>query len=312
MRTIGIGVSIILAAILTTNAAGAAAPPALLTQQGRLLNTDGTSAAGSVTMQFSIYGVSSGGTALWTETQSVALDDGYFAVQLGTTTPLPSSLWTSGALFVGVQVGADAEMVPREQLTSAPFAMVANDAVGDVHANSLTVGGVLVVNSNGELQIGAGQRGPAGPAGPTGAAGPAGPAGPTGPAGPVGATGATGAAGPAGPAGDKGATGPAGPAGPQGATGPQGTIGPPGATGPAGATGATGAQGPAGARGPGIFNCHWTDLPTGSGSCASFEILMGGACRNGSGSSGGSPSGNSWSCYSGHDAGSMLCCSVSS
>src|SRR3989344_2144031 len=56
--------------------------------QGKLVNTNGTNVAnGNYSIVFKIYDVSSGGTALWTETQSsVSVTDGVFQVELGSST----------------------------------------------------------------------------------------------------------------------------------------------------------------------------------------------------------------------------------
>jgi hypothetical protein len=46
---------------------------------------------------------------------------------LGSTTPVPVSLLgTNNTLWLGITVGADSEMTPREQIASVPFAMVAH------------------------------------------------------------------------------------------------------------------------------------------------------------------------------------------
>src|SRR5262245_11759103 len=60
--------------------------PQLITEQGRLLDATGAPVTGTVSLAFSIYDVPTGGTALWTETQSATLDDGYFVLQLGSVT----------------------------------------------------------------------------------------------------------------------------------------------------------------------------------------------------------------------------------
>jgi hypothetical protein len=194
--------------------------PSLLTQQGRLLDAAGNPVAGMVTFVFTIYDATTAGTALWTETQSITLANGYFSAQLGDTTAIPATVFATGAVrYLGVKVGADAEMTPRQPLASVPYALAANDAIGDVHAKTVTVGGVAVISATGTwIGPSTGLAGPAGPAGATGATGATGPAGATGP---IGATGPTGATGPMGPAGP---TGPAGPAGPTGPTGPKGAI----------------------------------------------------------------------------------------
>jgi len=60
--------------------------PQFLNYQGKLTNNDGTAAAGSFAMTFSIYSTKSGGTALWTETQNVTVTNGVFNVLLGSAT----------------------------------------------------------------------------------------------------------------------------------------------------------------------------------------------------------------------------------
>jgi hypothetical protein len=195
--------------------------PSTLTQQGRLLNADGTAATGTVSLVFSLYADGTSTTALWTETQSVALDGGYFSVALGSATPFTSGLWDGATKFLGLKVGADSEMTPREELTSIPYAMLANEVNGDIHPSSVTVGGVLIIKPNGTLGVAGGPTGPSGPQGPTGATGPQGTS-TIGPTGPGGVAGPGGPSGPAGVIGTDGPSGPAGPAGPAGLAGPSG------------------------------------------------------------------------------------------
>jgi len=214
------------AATLLAAASASSAVPGTLTEQGRLLDSSGNPATGSVSITFAIYDAASNGTSLWTETQNVTLDSGYFSVRLGETTAIPTSVFDGSTRYLGVKVGTDAEMTPRQTLVSVPYALMANNAVGDITPTSVSVNGTTVINSSGQW-VGS-TAGLQGPTGATGATGPTGAAGATGPAG------ATGATGPAGPAGATGAVGPTGPAGANGATGATG------ATGPAGPTGASG------------------------------------------------------------------------
>ena len=186
----------------------AAAVPSFLVEQGRLLDTAGQPLTGAAMLHFTIYDASSGGSSLWTETQMVTLDGGYFSARLGDVTPLPASVFTGAERFLGVSVNGDPEMAPRQTIDSVPYAFVANNAVGDITPVTVTVGGTLVINASGQW---------VGP--PSGMVGPTGPAGPAGSAGPQGAAGA---AGLPGPAGATGLPGPAGAAGPQGPAGPPG------------------------------------------------------------------------------------------
>jgi hypothetical protein len=218
------------AALLGTVLAAAtasAAVPSFLTEQGRLLDASGNPATGTVSITFAIYDSLAGGTALWTETQSISLDEGYFSARLGESTPIPASAFGGAPRYLGVKVGSDAEMTPRQTLGSVPYALLSNNAVGDITPTSISVNGTQVVDATGAW-VGAptGLVGPTGPVGPAGSAGPTGPAGAAGPMGPAGAAGATGPAGAAGPAGPAGPVGAAGPQGPAGAQGPVGPAGP--------------------------------------------------------------------------------------
>lgn len=93
--------------------------------QGKLTNTNGTNVSnGTYSIVFSIYTVASGGSNIWTETQgSVTVTDGVFQVALGSVTSLPGSVdFNSDSLYLGIKVGADAEMSPRVRFTAAPYA----------------------------------------------------------------------------------------------------------------------------------------------------------------------------------------------
>jgi hypothetical protein len=235
-----------LAAALAAPTALAAVPHAL-TEQGRLFDTAGAPLAGTVTITFTVHDAPTGGNALWTEAQAVTLDAGYFSAQLGASVAMPASLWDGSVRYVGIAVGTDAEMSPRQPTQSVPYALVTGDAVGDIHPTSVSVNGHVVIDTGGNW---------VGPA--TGLVGPAGAAGAPGPAGATGAAGATGPQGPAGPTGASGAAGAAG------ATGPQGPAGPTGATGAAGAAGPQGPQGPAGSLSGGVsgYLPRWTGAST--------------------------------------------------
>jgi|GEM_PF-1150367 len=180
----------------------AAQVPTTMIHQGRLLDRAGAPVSGSQSVTYRLYDAATGGSAVWTEALTVTLDEGYFSTQLGATTPLTPAVFSGRTRYLGVTVGTDAEMTPREPIGSVPYALVAGNVVGDITPSSITVNGTTVVDSMGRW-TGPGMGTP----GPTGPAGPAGPAGPTGP---------MGAAGPAGPTGPMGPAGPIGPAGPRG------------------------------------------------------------------------------------------------
>lgn len=106
--------------------AAKAAVPEKINYQGYLTSSTGTAVNGSVQMVFSIYSVDTGGTALWTETQTVSVSNGVYSVVLGAATPV--TLAFDAQYYLGVKVGTDAEMTPRRPLTSVGYALRAKVA----------------------------------------------------------------------------------------------------------------------------------------------------------------------------------------
>ncbi|WP_275939278.1 collagen-like protein [Polyangium spumosum] len=222
-------------------AAAEAAVPQTITHQGRLYDAKDAPVNGTLQVRFAIYADASSVDPIWSESHDITFEEGYFSANLGTSTPFDKNVFDGSVRYLGVTVGDDPEMTPRAPVQSVPYAMLAGDAVGDIHPTSVSIGGTVVIDEAGKW-VGdpSGLIGPEGPQGPMGPKGATGATGATGPAGPKGATGAQGPTGPMGPVGP---TGPTGPTGAKGATGAQGPTGPVGPTGP---KGATGAQGPTG------------------------------------------------------------------
>ncbi len=121
-----LGMFLFLGSGLMVHGPALAAVPQLLTYQGLLKNSSGSYLTGTYSMVFKIYNVSTGGTALWTETQSsVSASSGRFSVELGSVTPL--NLAFNAQYWLGIQVGSDIEMAPRIKLTSVGYAYNAED-----------------------------------------------------------------------------------------------------------------------------------------------------------------------------------------
>ena len=117
--------------------AAAGTVPQTLTQQGRLLDSTGAPVdAVQLTFTFSLYTTGAAGTAIWTENQSITPDNGYFSAKLGDVTAFTPTIFdgSQGTLYLGIKIGSDAEMAPRQELTSVPFAMLALNAVSASHA----------------------------------------------------------------------------------------------------------------------------------------------------------------------------------
>lgn len=137
---------IVAAAVITLASAGVAyAPsasaanpvPLTITQQGRLLDNTGTAVDGvQLTFTFSLYTSASAGTAIWSENQSITPDKGYFSAKVGDVTAFPATIFDGSqpTLYLGIKIGTDAEMAPRQELTSVPFALLAANALNATHA----------------------------------------------------------------------------------------------------------------------------------------------------------------------------------
>ena len=116
--------------------------------QGKIVNADGTNVANSTyDVEFKIYTVSSGGTALWTETRTggdqITVTDGIFHVALGEVTAFSTLIdFNSDTLYLGVNFNGDGEMTPRIRLSAVPYAL-----------NAEKVAGLTVTNTTGTLTI---------------------------------------------------------------------------------------------------------------------------------------------------------------
>ena len=96
--------------------------------QGYLTDLDGNPVPdGDYNISFAIYSALSGGSALWSESQTVTVTEGIYNLQLGQVNPLLAGIF-EGQRFLGITVGADAEMTPRIPFTSVAYALKAGDA----------------------------------------------------------------------------------------------------------------------------------------------------------------------------------------
>ena len=99
------------------------AVPMTANYQGSLENADGEPLNATVSMTIALYDTAQGGNALWTETHpQVEVTDGLFSVILGTLVPFDENS-LADERYLGVTLESDPEMTPRQELTSAFFAM---------------------------------------------------------------------------------------------------------------------------------------------------------------------------------------------
>lgn len=112
-----------------------AAVPTTISFQGLVKNPGGLTVDATQDMRFTLYDQPAGGVALWTETQTVAVEHGLFSVALGSITPF-GDIWSShNAYYVETEImapGGYQTLLPRTHLISTPFASEAASLHGDV------------------------------------------------------------------------------------------------------------------------------------------------------------------------------------
>lgn len=116
--------------------AARAAVPQIINYQGTLTDKGGTPVPnGNYSIEFRIYDVASGGTVLWSEkwdttTSQVAVVGGIFNAMLGFHSPIPTNLFVDRPVtYLAVKVGTDAEMLPRQRITSVGYAFNAGNGI---------------------------------------------------------------------------------------------------------------------------------------------------------------------------------------
>ena len=106
--------------------------PQVISLDGYLTNSSGSALNGSYSFVFSIYNQTPGGSALWTEMQTIAVSSGKLNALLGSVNAL--NLPFDQDYYLGVKVGADSEMSPRYRVASSGYAYTANSMVPGANA----------------------------------------------------------------------------------------------------------------------------------------------------------------------------------
>lgn len=117
----------LLIAVLVT--AATAQVPRTISYQGLLTGSSGEPiSSGEHTLKVMIYDLPTGGSALFSETQSVSVNNGLFNMIIGSTTPIPASLGFNRPYYLGIVVDNGAELTPRTPLTASPYTLHAATA----------------------------------------------------------------------------------------------------------------------------------------------------------------------------------------
>lgn len=118
LRLIGIAVAFCLLAFAQNLSA-----QATLSIQGIIQKSNGAAVDdGKYDLTFKLYTVASGGTAVHTETQNIAVAGGIYSAELGSG-PTPLTAAFDQTYYLGVAVDGGAELIPRARLTSSPYAL---------------------------------------------------------------------------------------------------------------------------------------------------------------------------------------------
>ncbi len=117
------------------HAHGASAVPQMINYQGTLTDNTGNPVAnGNYTIEFRLYDVASGGASLWSEKwetpNQIPVIDGNFNAMLGFVSPIPATFFSDHpVVYLGIKVGSDSEMLPRQQITSVGYAFTAGNGI---------------------------------------------------------------------------------------------------------------------------------------------------------------------------------------
>lgn len=147
--------------------------PAIINVQGVL--TDANSMLvpnGNYTLTFRLYGTSQDPTVLWTEKQvDLAVQSGVFNASLGKINPL--NIPFDKPYFLSIQLGQEAEMSPRIEMTSTPYSMMAKNVENNsittqkIQNNAITLDKIAppiissingLINDGGDIKLNAGKN----------------------------------------------------------------------------------------------------------------------------------------------------------
>uniref|UniRef100_A0A832MJC5 DUF4397 domain-containing protein n=1 Tax=Eiseniibacteriota bacterium TaxID=2212470 RepID=A0A832MJC5_UNCEI len=129
--------------------------PGTLSYQGVLTDDLGQIVPdGSYGLTFRLYDVAVGGAALFTENQTVTVVRGGFSVVLGL--PGGIALPFDRTYYLGIQVGADPEMLPRPRLTASPYALSLRLPYAQTLASASPL--ISLTNTSGAAELKLGSR----------------------------------------------------------------------------------------------------------------------------------------------------------
>lgn len=104
--------------------------------QGTLTDSFDNPIEENLNIVFRIYTQPNDGAAIWEEAHinenSVSVVNGLFNVELGSLNPIDNSIWSEPDLYLGIQIGEDLELSPRDQINLMPARITAGSLDADV------------------------------------------------------------------------------------------------------------------------------------------------------------------------------------
>jgi hypothetical protein len=100
--------------------------PKIISLQSMVRNFDGTTISdGEYSITFKIYDAETGGSELWSETQTINVSNCYLSANIGISSPL--DLDFEDQYWIGITIEDSAELAPRLSFTSSPYSLIAKD-----------------------------------------------------------------------------------------------------------------------------------------------------------------------------------------
>ncbi len=139
-------------AVVSLTSSALAAPPELLHHQGRVFDALGAPIDGGHSLDFRLYDAPSGGSPVWEETQTLTLDNGYFAATLGSAVALDLDDFDTDEIYLEIAVDSGPALTGRVRIVSVPYAFTAANVDGGVvNATEIQINGSTVIDSSGTL-----------------------------------------------------------------------------------------------------------------------------------------------------------------
>ena len=108
--------------------------PMLINYQAKLTDSSGDPITETIEVTFSFHDAIENGSLIWTETYaSLVVNDGIISVLLGSVTPITASHFSGPSVFIQSDVTGYGILAPRQQLTSVPYAIRAENTLKLLH-----------------------------------------------------------------------------------------------------------------------------------------------------------------------------------